>query len=46
MIEVLDHQNPDIVIESVILLTELTDEELLNQQPEAKKAFDILVKHT
>lgn len=28
LIEVLDHPNPDIAIESVILLTELTDEDL------------------
>ena len=30
LIEVLDHPNPDISVESVILLTELTDEDLLN----------------
>ena len=33
LIEVLDHPNPDISIESVIFLTELTDEDLLNQNP-------------
>lgn len=44
MIEVLDHPNPDISIESVVLLTELTDEDLLAQVPEARKTVDILVK--
>ncbi len=43
MIEVLDHPNPDISIESVILLTELTDEDLLNQNPDARKTITILV---
>lgn len=28
LLEVLDHPNPDIAIESVILLTELTDEDI------------------
>jgi hypothetical protein len=41
---VLDHPNPDISIESVVLLTELTDEDLLAQVPEARKAVDILVR--
>jgi hypothetical protein len=45
LIEVLDHPNPDISIESVVLLTELTDEDLLAQVPEAKKTVDILVSH-
>ena len=43
MIEVLDHPNPDISIESVVLLTELTDDDLLAQVPEARKIVDILV---
>ncbi len=44
LIEVLDHPNPDISIESVVLLTELTDEDLLAQIPEARKTVDILVR--
>jgi hypothetical protein len=45
LIEVLDHPNPDISIESVVLLTELTDDDLLAQVPEARKTVDILVSH-
>jgi hypothetical protein len=44
LIEVLDHPNPDISIESVVLLTELTDEDLLAQVPQARKVVDILVR--
>jgi hypothetical protein len=44
LIEVLDHPNPDILVESVILLTELTDEDLLNQNEQARKTVQILVK--
>jgi hypothetical protein len=43
LIEILDHPNPDIAIESVTLLTELTDEDLLNQNPAARKIVTILV---
>ena len=43
LIEVLDHPNPDISIESVVFLTELTDEDLLNQNPEARRTITILV---
>ena len=36
LLEVLDHQNPDIIIESVTLLVELTDEDLLSQQQDSQ----------
>ena len=29
MVEILDHPNPDIAIESVIMLTDVTDEDYL-----------------
>ena len=44
LIEALDHPNPDIAIEAVTLLTELTGEDLLTNNEEAKKGVDILVR--
>lgn len=37
LIEVLDHPNPDIAIESVKMLVELTEEDMVTQTEEAKK---------
>ena len=42
LIEVLEHQNPDISIESVAMLEELTDEEMVQGNPESEKIFEIL----
>ena len=44
LIEVLDHQNPDIVAESVTLLAELTDEDIVASNSEATSTvFKILI---
>ena len=40
----LDHPNPDIAIESVVLLTELTEEDLITNFEQAKQGVDIMVK--
>jgi hypothetical protein len=45
LIEVLEHPNPDIAIESIILLTELTEEDLLTNFEDAKRGVEILVSH-
>jgi len=45
LLTLLDHQNSDITVESVALLKELTDEELLLEHPETQKTLSILVEN-
>ena len=45
MLEILDHPNPDIWIESITLLSEITDEETLNEKPQLALTIDILTKN-
>ena len=45
MLEILDHPNPDIWIESITLLSEITDEETLNEKPQLALTIDILIKN-
>ena len=43
MIEILDHPNPDIFVESITILAELTDEDILNENPELRQTVKIMV---
>ncbi|CDW73679.1 beta-catenin-like protein 1-like [Stylonychia lemnae] len=45
LIEILDHQNPDINTESMTLLVELTDEEILTSNPDFNKIVEILIQN-
>jgi len=45
MIEILDHPNPDIFVESITTLSELIEEDILNENPELRQTVKIMVQN-